>query len=598
MGISLELYRARIGSFRCRGSKFSALSGPDSPLGDYPPSNSAPPSWKLNWRKLILALLLLLISALCYIAICQLDAAQSSFQRYDAGDSNLGIYLTTCRLTLLHTMISALCHALLLIIGCIEVDPGPMNEADVLAELAVGAPNEQVRDVLRDYKSDLTTTNLKKAFTKHSKELLVETLKYLGVPNQDQYVKDTVIHNLIVRVQNLLPEKCSLCDELYRTKLSDIELLKCVMCSQAAHNSCLAKQFQVDEQSLLDLGTDEVMKRINPCEIPGLHYLCKECEERTVPSDEVGKLKRLSKKQPGTAGLTTHTSTPAADNHAATHDQPDADNQPPTNSDPPSTDSTEQPADGQDAQTQIQGDQTEDPPAQGNRQQQPICPHYKRGTCRHGLSGNSKGGCSKAHPRACPKLIQHGTRGPLGCNKGANCEMFHPRMCSQSLQARECLTMDCKLRHVKGTIRTTSNQNASRYHGGADHSGNTRENNRFSSYPRHARQQQTSTHSYSQHTSSQNHPQQPVSQNYSQQPAVNDNNYTQQPADFLDMMQTMRQELMAAMQSHIADATAQLAEQIKQSQQRQAPQGYNGPVYQTPQWYPNQNRHNQMPPNY
>ena len=72
------------------------------------------------------------------------------------------------------------------------------------------------------------------------------------------------------------------------------------------------------------------------------------------------------------------------------------------------------------------------------------------------------------------------------------------------------------------------------------------------------------------------------------------------------MMQTMRQELMAAMQSLIAESNAQLTEQIKQSQHHgphqnqpyqnhQAPQGNHPPVNQTQ--LPWGQRHNQMPQN-
>ena len=91
---------------------------------------------------------------------------------------------------------------------------------------------------------------------------------------------------------------------------------------------------------------------------------------------------------------------------------------------------------------------------------QGICPFFKRGTCRFGLSGK---GCPKQHPKACPKLINHGNRGPRGCTKGNDCEKFHPRMCQQSLRAGECLTTDCKLRHIKGTKRTTSSHSEQDY---------------------------------------------------------------------------------------------------------------------------------------
>ena len=85
---------------------------------------------------------------------------------------------------------------------------------------------------------------------------------------------------------------CALCQETYNTKLSDVEVLKCVMCNQSAHNPCIAKLFQIEEQDLLDLSPEEIKTRMNPCKIPGMHYMCKECEERTIPSDDVGKLKK------------------------------------------------------------------------------------------------------------------------------------------------------------------------------------------------------------------------------------------------------------------------------------------------------------------
>ena len=79
-----------------------------------------------------------------------------------------------------------------------------------------------------------------------------------------------------------------------------------------------------------------------------------------------------------------------------------------------------------------------------------VCPFYRRGTCRHGMSGK---GCKKEHLKPCPKLIRHGNRGPRGCSAGTNCDKFHPKMCPLSLSAGEYLTTDCKLRHIIGPRR-------------------------------------------------------------------------------------------------------------------------------------------------
>ena len=75
-----------------------------------------------------------------------------------------------------------------------------------------------------------------------------------------------------------------------------------------------------------------------------------------------------------------------------------------------------------------------------------ICRFYRKGACRYGMSGTN---CPKLHPKAYRKLTLHGNRGLRGSN-GENCNSFHPKMCFQSLRVGQCLTLDCKLRHVAG----------------------------------------------------------------------------------------------------------------------------------------------------
>ena len=117
-------------------------------------------------------------------------------------------------------------------------------------------------------------------------------------------------------------------------------------------------------------------------------------------------------------------------------------------------------------------------------------------------------GCNKEHPKPCPKLIRHGNHGPRGCSAGTNCDKFHPKMCPQSLSAGECLTTDCKLRHIIGTRRTTSRQ--------AKRDGN-----------------QVSQHKKSRSNDDAN-------------------------ADFLDAIKSLKKEIMEAMDAKIATITTQL----------------------------------------
>jgi hypothetical protein len=83
----------------------------------------------------------------------------------------------------------------------------------------------------------------------------------------------------------------------------------------------------------------------------------------------------------------------------------------------------------------------------------PICKYFRNGNCRFGIRGK---GCQHDHPPLCRKLMAHGTRGPRGCSLGNDCVRFHPKMCSSSLSRQVCLNDDCGSYHIKGTRRSNS----------------------------------------------------------------------------------------------------------------------------------------------
>ena len=79
-----------------------------------------------------------------------------------------------------------------------------------------------------------------------------------------------------------------------------------------------------------------------------------------------------------------------------------------------------------------------------------ICRDYRKQACKHGRRGL---GCSYSHPRACPKLMEHGLDKKLGCSRGRNCRDFHPTICRNSIRNRACFNESCKFPHIKGTTR-------------------------------------------------------------------------------------------------------------------------------------------------
>lgn len=394
MGISLELYRARIGSFnnRCR-VKDSAqkpdldprLSSTSTSSAQIPPPLVIP-LIRLTWKQSSLGLLLIIITFLC--------------------------------------------HNQLLLRSGVESHPGPLDNdvvRDIIAGLCVDAPSDQVRDTLRNYDCTLDLKQNKTKYKKTNKQELVDTLNFLGVKNQDQRTKPTCVHNLICRIENLLPDTCSICKEDYKVGYLDTPLLSCEDCGQGSHNKCILDKLGVEEAEQESYTPDDASRKINPAGLPGIHYLCGRCSTEHIPSKETGLLRRRAPEAiPGPEAETQEvTQTESQDGQEEGENE--ASNETPT---PKRNDDT-----GASAKNDSSAKKT--------------CHYYQKGTCRHGVSGK---GCSYAHPKPCSKLIKHGNKAPHGCTLSrAQCDKFHPKMCPSSLSRGECITTNCTMRHVTGT---------------------------------------------------------------------------------------------------------------------------------------------------
>ena len=360
-------------------------------------------------------------------------------------------------LLLLMTVLSAQCHAYLLIMGSVEQNPGPAaaTPVDVLTRLSAEAPSPEIRDCIRLYDQERDYTSNKKKLGAMSVATLVATMAYLGVPGQDIYTKPTVIHNLICRIQNLLPETCPICSESYCVKKDELELLPCAICGQACHTPCLLGLLEIPEGERSSFGPDEAKKKINPYNLPGIFYICNICEDSHIPSEEAGKRKKVTTQSATAEAVASEESvvgqqpvTPE-DAQSQSQDLPGHTN----NSGGPENPPILTPHQHQSTnQGQTNNNNNHHHSGQINEHTNPkqVCPFYRKGTCRHGISGR---GCPRLHPSACRKLLTHGNKGPRGCTRGSQCDKFHPKMCPTSLKNGECLRESCKLRHVKGTRR-------------------------------------------------------------------------------------------------------------------------------------------------
>ena len=282
MGISLDQYRARIGSCAARSCKSKATYEPVV-LQQFPDVDTTPLIMiRVSWKASSLGLLLILLCALC--------------------------------------------QSQLLLMGGVEPHPGPTAEeindkrATVIAELVVKAESDTVKDVIRRYKPKMTQNQLQKAFEGVHTKALVETMIFLGVPNCDNYVKPTIICKLIKQIQSFFPDDCGICSQEFTVKLGDSVLLKCSICCQGIHNQCLARMLGVAEVELEDMTPDEVWKRMNPCICTTLPYMCEYCFSATIPSPVEGlkKQKKVHTKRMNDLKVTDKPGTAHASNDEVT----------------------------------------------------------------------------------------------------------------------------------------------------------------------------------------------------------------------------------------------------------------------------------------
>ena len=303
-----------------------------------------------------------------------------------------------------------------------------ITNSDILAGLCVDAEADStdIRDCIRLYKESFTTGQLTTVFNQVNKSILVQTLNFLGaatpLPEKswDDYLRPTCIRELIVRIQNLLIDKCGFCHENYACQRTDRCYLKCCNCGQFAHQECI--QNILGEHFNSNMSEDDVHNIIFPFKL-NCYFFCHECSAKTVPQSTTG----LKKK-----GCNKSVSTPA----------PESQNVLDLNKE---TDSVIKPDGNQgdivtvDVEKEIQKKGTVK-----------ICHFYRKGNCKHGKSGEN---CKFSHPSYCKPLLMFGDNHPKGCNKGQSCQFLHPKMCYNSMIKHQCYNLNCKYFHVKHTKR-------------------------------------------------------------------------------------------------------------------------------------------------
>ena len=357
----------------------------------------------------------------------------------------------------------------------------------IIAALCAGATNDTVRNCLRKYDPVKTAYQIEKELKKDRKEVLVNSLEYLGVPGMNQYKAEALPHEIVCKIQNLLPDMCHLCKQTFCVKMGEKPIISCVRCGQGCHNSCVLQLLGKAEGELNpsnNFGADF----INPYSTLGLFYLCDYCQKDVIPQKEQLMVRQSSRRvSTSESPPQILSSQPSPADVASTGDDSAIEN-PPQNHD-----SVEPVRRGENRVAPevnvARGNSNQRPNSRGEIPP-PVCKHYKTGRCKHGVSGKKDGVCPYSHPKPCSKFLTNGSRRRGGCTKGENCRLYHPSMCHSSVRERKCLRENCKFMHVRGTQRTETNPPEARYGQNLPHitrgDGNSQYQNESTQQPNHS----------------------------------------------------------------------------------------------------------------
>ena len=342
------------------------------------------------------------------------------------------------------------------------------EEERIIAELCAGAP-DNIRNCLRKYTPGKQTWEIEALFKQARKQLLVDTLHYLGLKEMEKYKAEALPHELICRIQNLLPDTCQLCKAVYCVKRADNPIVSCVRCGQGCHNACFLQIMGKTDQELTE-ENNYGANIVNPYTSLGLYYICGHCRDEVVPQKDGLKVKsKASTQSASQTGSQVQSQTATNPEVAPDHSQSTVDRTNQTDTQVLEGNTGEDADIPRNEDRRVEGGESamllSSPTQRLARQSQrtpstvqnppvTVCKFYRQGRCKHGISVKKDGNCSYSHPKPCRKFLTNGNRRQRGCTLGTQCQDFHPKMCNSSLKEPVCYHEDCQYIHIKGTKRS------------------------------------------------------------------------------------------------------------------------------------------------
>ena len=327
-----------------------------------------------------------------------------------------------------------------------------MTDDKVLAMLATEASNLKLDDVGKTIlmvKPGDSIKEVNKNLTGASSQALARTYAHLTNLKEDEedvtkFLKEGLVEMIFYRLKQLMPIGCKKCNKVHANGREEVPKVTCRMCGIGACKDCYP--------------VEEAMGKW--C------FLCGECDK------SVSKMMGEDALKPGlfsAAYRKKKSGKEKATNVVESEDgeiEDEKDEEEEENVEREKDDEVEVVEDDfeevKNTQRGFKAKKAVTKNENDGQKKEPICHHFKKARCHHGMSGklsyNGIAKCPFRHPMICQKLLRNGDKGRGGCRgKEAGCNDFHQvKMCYSSMNTKKCNnSKDCKNGyHVKGTILT------------------------------------------------------------------------------------------------------------------------------------------------
>ena len=299
-------------------------------------------------------------------------------------------------------------------------DPPACNSSDQKSKEIIGMllnkGSETAKKVISAYELNSSYQKNDKNLSKYSIPMLEECAELFHIKMHDSngkklLNKKKLVSIIIMKIDSLLPTKCTECSATYCVELNEDPLFTCNRCCKGSHD---CKSFQETRSTL-------------PKKLPkGFVWLCGQCYDEICYKDLSIEVKTLTSNIP--ILIQEEVEKTLEESNVQVVDVP---KEVPTN------------------------------------YIKDLCRKYKKGLCPHGIRGNKivdGQKCIYNHPKPCKRYCSYGSRENEGCQRGKECKFFHPTLCKFSLSKRLCTNKMCKFVHIKGTARKVK-ENLDLYHG-------------------------------------------------------------------------------------------------------------------------------------